>query len=77
MTQFIPFATDAGLTSQHASNIQGLAGLFSLAGVLAFPALTEKLGHGPPLSFMFLLRMICFGLLTFYPRNRPYSRPRC
>ncbi|MCY4487272.1 MAG: MFS transporter [Deltaproteobacteria bacterium] len=65
VTQFIPFATDAGLTSQHASNIQGLAGLFSMAGVLAFPALTVKLGHGPPLSFMFLLRIVCFGLLAF------------
>ncbi len=65
VTQFIPFATDAGLTSQHASNIQGLAGLFSLAGVLAFPALTEKLGHGLPLSAMFLFRMVCYALLTF------------
>lgn len=67
VTQFIPFATDAGLTGQHASNIQGLAGLFSLAGVLAFPAFTEKFGHGPPLSLMFLLRVVCFGLLTFSP----------
>ena len=64
VTQFVPFATDAGLTSQHASNIQGLSGLLSLAGVLAFPALTEKLGHGVPLSFMFVLRMVCFGLLV-------------
>lgn len=63
VTQFIPFATDAGLTSQHASNIQGLAGLLSLAGVLAFPALTEKMGHGVPLSCMFLMRCIAFGLL--------------
>ena len=65
VTQFIPFATDAGLTSQHASNIQGLAGLVSLAGVLVFPALTEKAGHGIPLSFMFLLRAVCYGLLIF------------
>ena len=65
VTQFIPFATDAGLTSQHASNIQGLAGLVSLAGVLVFPALTEKAGHGIPLSFMFLLRAVCYGLLVF------------
>ena len=65
VTQYIPFATDAGLTSQHASNIQGLAGLASLAGVLAFPALTEKAGHGIPLSLMFVLRTICFGLLVF------------
>lgn len=65
VTQFIPFATDAGLTSQHASNIQGLAGLLSLVGVLAFPALTEKAGHGIPLSFMFILRAVCFGLLLF------------
>ena len=64
VTQFIPFATDAGLTSQHASNIQGLAGLLSLVGVLAFPALTEKAGHGIPLSFMFVLRGVCFGLLV-------------
>ena len=65
VTQFIPFATDAGLTSQHASNVQGLAGLLSLVGVLAFPALTEKAGHGVPLSFMFVLRVVCFGLLLF------------
>ena len=64
VTQFIPFATDAGLTSQHASNIQGLSGLLSLVGVLAFPALTEKAGHGIPLSFMFILRGVCFGLLV-------------
>ncbi len=63
VTQFVPFATDAGLTSQHASNIQGLSGLFALAGVLAFPAVTEKAGHGLPLSFMFVLRIACFGLL--------------
>ncbi len=65
VTQFIPFATDVGLTSQHASNIQGLAGLLSLLGVLAFPALTEKAGHGIPLSFMFVLRAVSFGLLVF------------
>ena len=65
VTQFIPFATDAGLTSQHASNIQGLSGLFAMVGVLAFPAVTEKFGHGLPLSFMFLLRIVCFGLLVF------------
>ena len=65
VTHFIPFATDAGLTNQHASNVQGLAGLLSLLGVLAFPALTEKAGHGIPLSFMFVLRAVCFGLLMF------------
>ncbi len=65
VTQFIPFATDAGLSSQRASNIQGLSGLLSLAGVLIFPALTEKAGHGIPLSFMFLLRMVCYGLLAY------------
>ncbi len=65
VTQFIPFATDAGLTSQHASNIQGLSGLLALAGVLIFPAVTEKAGHGLPLSFMFVLRVVCFGLLMF------------
>jgi MFS family permease len=63
VTQFVPFATDAGLTSQHASNIQGLSGLLAVAGVLAFPAVTEKAGHGLPLSFMFVLRIACFGLL--------------
>ena len=63
VTQFVPFATDVGLTSQHASNIQGLSGLLALAGVLAFPAVTEKAGHGLPLSFMFVLRIACFGLL--------------
>ena len=65
ITQYIPFATDTGLTGQHASNIQGLAGLASLVGVLAFPAVTEKAGHGIPLSFMFVLRIVCFGLLVF------------
>lgn len=64
VTQFIPFATDAGLTNQHASNLQGMAGLLSLLGVLAFPALTEKAGHGIPLSFMFVLRAVGFGLLV-------------
>ena len=63
VTQFVPFATDAGLTSQHASNIQGLSGLLAMVGVLAFPAVTEKAGHGLPLSFMFVLRVACFGLL--------------
>ncbi len=63
VTQFVPFATDAGLTSQHAANIQGLSGLLALVGVLAFPAVTEKAGHGLPLSFMFVLRIACFGLL--------------
>lgn len=65
VTQFIPFATDSGLASQHASNIQGLSGLFALAGVLAFPALTVRAGHGLPLSFMFVLRIVCFGLLIY------------
>lgn len=64
VTQFIPFATDTGLTSQYAANIQGLSGLFALLGVLAFPAVTEKAGHGLPLSFMFVLRIVCFGLLV-------------
>ncbi|MDE0032136.1 MAG: MFS transporter [Deltaproteobacteria bacterium] len=64
VTQFVPFATDTGLTNQHASNIQGLSGLLALVGVLAFPAVTEKAGHGLPLSFMFVLRVVCYGLLV-------------
>lgn len=63
VTQFIPFATDAGLSTQHASNIQGLAGLLSFAGLLFFPALSERLGRGKPLSLMFALRVVCFALL--------------
>jgi len=63
VTQFIPFATDAGLGNQHASNIQGLAGLLSFTGLLFFPGLTEKWGRGKPLSLMFSLRVACFSLL--------------
>ena len=64
LTQFIPFATDVGLTNQHASNIQGVAGLLSALGLLTFPILVEKAGHALPLAFMFLLRAVAFALLT-------------
>lgn len=64
LTQFIPFATDVGLTNQHASNIQGVAGLLSALGLLTFPILVEKAGHALPLAFMFFLRAVAFALLT-------------
>lgn len=63
VTQFVPFATDMGLSNQHASNLQGLSGLLSFLGLLAFPALSEKIGRGKPLSLMFALRVACFSLL--------------
>jgi MFS family permease len=63
ITQFVPLATDAGWSNQHASNIQGLAGLLSIAGLLFFPALTERMGRGKPLSLMFFMRVVCFALL--------------
>jgi MFS family permease len=65
VTQMIPFATDQGLTAQEASNLQGLAGLLSIPGLLIFGAVSEKLGRKIPLFLTFAPRLVCFALLVF------------
>lgn len=66
VTQMIPFATDQGLTAQEASNLQGLAGLLSIPGLLIFAAVSEKLGRKIPLFLTFVPRLVCFALLVFF-----------
>jgi len=66
VTQMIPFATDQGLTAQDASNLQGLAGLLSIPGLLIFAAVSEKLGRKIPLFLTFVPRLVCFALLIFF-----------
>ena len=63
VTQLIPFATDQGLPAQEASNLQGLAGLLSIPGLLLFAAVSEKFGRKIPLALTFLPRLLCFALL--------------
>ncbi|MBI3058076.1 MAG: MFS transporter [Deltaproteobacteria bacterium] len=45
VTQLIPFATDQGLPVQEASNLQGLAGLLSIPGLLLFANLAGDEVH--------------------------------
>ncbi len=71
VTQFIPFATDQGLSPQEASNLQGIAGFLSVPGLLLFSFLSEKIGRKIPLSLTFLPRMLCFALLL-YSTGRPF-----
>ncbi|MBI2366379.1 MAG: MFS transporter [Deltaproteobacteria bacterium] len=66
VTQMIPFATDQGLAAQEASNLQGLAGLLSIPGLLIFAAVSEKLGRKIPLFLTFVPRFVCFALLIFF-----------
>jgi len=66
VTQMIPFATDQGLPAQEASNLQGLAGLLSIPGLLIFAAVSEKLGRKIPLFLTFVPRLVCFALLVFF-----------
>ena len=65
VTQMIPFATDQGMAAQAASNLQGLAGLLSIPGLLIFSAVSEKAGRKIPLFLTFGPRLICFALLIF------------
>jgi predicted MFS family arabinose efflux permease len=65
VTQMIPFITDLGLSLQEASNLQGLAGLLSVPGVLLFSAASERLGRTLPLFLTFVPRLVCFALLVF------------
>jgi MFS family permease len=65
VTQMIPFATDQGMAAQAASNLQGLAGLLSIPGLLIFSAVSEKAGRKIPLFLTFAPRLICFALLIF------------
>lgn len=66
VTQMIPFVTDQGLPAQEASNLQGLAGLLSVPGLLIFAAVSEKLGRKIPLYLTFVPRLVCFALLIFF-----------
>lgn len=66
VTQMIPFVTDQGLPAQEASNLQGLAGLLSVPGLLIFAAVSEKLGRKIPLYLTFVPRLACFALLIFF-----------
>jgi MFS family permease len=65
VTQMIPFATDQGMSAQAASNLQGLAGLLSIPGLLIFAAVSEKVGRKIPLFLTFGPRLVCFALLIF------------
>ncbi|MBI4527415.1 MAG: MFS transporter [Deltaproteobacteria bacterium] len=65
VTQLIPFATDQGFAAQEASNLQGLAGLLSVPGLLLFAAISERFGRKIPLFLTFLPRLLCFALLIF------------
>lgn len=65
VTQLIPFATDQGFSAQEASNLQGLAGLLSIPGLLLFAAISEKFGRKIPLFLTFLPRFLCFALFAF------------
>jgi MFS family permease len=65
VTQMIPFATDQGMAAQAASNLQGLAGLLSIPGLLIFSGVSEKAGRKIPLFLTFAPRLICFALLIF------------
>jgi MFS family permease len=71
VTQMIPFVTDQGLPAQEASNLQGLAGLFSVPGLLIFALVSEKLGRKIPLYLTFVPRLACFALLI-YTDGRPW-----
>lgn len=71
VTQLIPFALDRGLSNQEASNLQGLAGLLSVPGLLFFSFLSEKLGRKIPLSLTFVPRFLSFALL-FYSSEKPF-----
>ena len=66
VTQLIPFATDQGLPAQAASNLQGLAGLLSISGLLICAAVAEKFGRKTPLFLTFLPRLVCFALLVCF-----------
>ena len=66
VTHLIPFATDQGFSAQEASNLQGLAGLLSIPGLLLFSGLSERLGRKIPLFLTFLPRLLCFALLVFF-----------
>ena len=66
VTQLIPFATDRGLAAQAASNLQGLAGLLSIAGLLVSAAGAERFGRKIPLLLTFLPRLVCFAMLVFF-----------
>ncbi len=65
VTQLIPFALDKGLSNQEASNLQGLAGLMSVPGLLFFSFLSEKIGRKIPLSLTFVPRLLSFALLLW------------
>jgi len=71
VTQLIPFALDRGFSNQEASNLQGLAGFLSIAGLLFFSFLSEKLGRKIPLSLTFVPRFLSFALL-FYSSEKPF-----
>jgi MFS family permease len=71
VTQMIPFVTDQGLPAQEASNLQGLAGLLSVPGLLIFALVSEKLGRKIPLYLTFVPRLACFSLLI-YTDGRPW-----
>lgn len=66
VTQMIPFATDQGMAAQAASNLQGLAGLLSIPGLLIFAAVSERRGRKIPLFLTFAPRLVCFALLVSF-----------
>lgn len=70
-TQLIPFALDRHFSNQEASNLQGLAGLLSVPGLLFFSFLSEKFGRKLPLLLTFVPRLLSFALL-FYSTGKPF-----
>lgn len=62
---FINVAVDYNMEMQSASNILGLTGIYSIAGMLVAGPLADKMGGRWPLAIAMLFRVVGFGVILY------------
>jgi predicted MFS family arabinose efflux permease len=72
ITHLIPMITDTGISALTAGRMVGLAGLFSLFGVLATGPAVDRWGNKKPMVVTFLLRAVVFLMLCKYQTPMAY-----
>ena len=60
-----PFAVDAGIAPWLSGSANGFMGGISIVGVILLGALSDRIGRRRPLTFIYLVRAVCFVFLPW------------
>lgn len=69
VTHLVAITTDFGLSVKEGTNLLGLYGLMSLAGILVAGPFADRFGCRLPIIITFVLRVALFGMVFFLKSN--------